>query len=190
MPEATKTRSRPYGTRKLNKRGETWEQTARRVREQYPTVDTLDWAEALKDYDLLGRIMRDVLRVGHTPVRRGHRPPPDFDEGMARLRQLRGEDYTVLEFDDSFRVLAGDRSRVALARRTGLSKTQLHRLITGEVAPTGDEMAAVAAAFGKSPFYFKEYRTAIVCALVARELERSPETSIGMIRNLGLEEMV
>lgn len=173
-------------SKRTNRLGETWDQTVARVHVQYPNTASLDWREALKDYDLMGRVMRDVLRVGNTPQRRGHRPLPDFDAGMALFRQLRGEDFTVLPFTEAFAALAATRSGRGLAHKTGITRTQVQRLLTG-VRPSLVELELIAEAFGKTPFFFQEYRNAHICALLAAELDRSPETSIGIVRGLGLE---
>lgn len=133
----------------------------------------------------MGRAIRETIRVDGTPTRRGARPLLDADDGMARFRQLFGEDYTTLDFAEAFRILAGARSLTALARRTGLSRSQVHRLLAGS-APTGREMEMVAQAFGKLPVYFVEYRIGLVCAAMAEHLARAPETSVGLVRQLGL----
>jgi transcriptional regulator with XRE-family HTH domain len=137
---------------------------------------------------------------------------------MERMRRLRGEDYTQLPFPEAFRALAAHRplcdacaqkhgyafaatagcdcgchtlrSYRHLAHRTGLGRSQLHRLMTGMIAPTSAEIEAIAAEFKKSPHYFQEYRVARLCALLAEELARNPERSVMIVRKLGLEEAI
>lgn len=179
------------GAPRTNKRGEVWDETVARVHTEFPSTRDLDWRQALKDPDILGRLLHDVLRTHslNRPLRRGHREVPwsNRREGLDLLRQLRGEDYSVLPFVEEFRFLAVNRSTRALANKVGLSRTQIQRFLTGAVAPNAYELEVIAAAFGKSPFYFREYRTAHVVALVAKELDKAPERTIGIVRHLGLE---
>lgn len=194
------------GARRVNKLGETFDQTVARVHAQYPsTNEHRDWwyerlagpawrarpdrvTDVDVDFQLLGAILHDVLNVDlileSGTVRRGSRPPLDYIEGMAKLRQLRGHDFTTRPFAAAFRELAGVRSIRHLARLTGLSSTTVSRLIHGEIAPTGEEMEKVAKGFLKHGSYFHEYRIAIVCALTARLLDDNPERSIAVVRKL------
>lgn len=186
MPPARSRRD----ARRTNKLGETWEQTVSRVHAQFPsTTEYRDWwYERLASMELLGSFLHDIINIDlileSGTVRRGSRPPLEYLEGMARLRQLRGEDFTIQPFNDAFRELAGKRSIRNIVRLTGLSKTTVHRLLSGVIAPTGEEMEKVAGGFFKKASYFKEYRTAIVCALTARLLDDEPERSIVMVRKL------
>lgn len=188
--------------RRVNKRGETWDQTVSRVHAQFPsTAEGRDWwYERLayvdpderpgldQDFAVMGALLHDIINVDlimrSGEVRRGSRPPLDYIEGMAQLRKLRGMDFTTLAFPEAFRLLGGGRSQRHLAVKTGLSKDQVHRLLNGAIAPSGDEMERIASSFDKNPTYFREYRTAIVCALTARLLEDEPERSVAIVRKL------
>lgn len=186
MPTARSRRD----ARRVNKIGETWEQTVSRVNNQFPsTMEYRDWwYERLGSMELLGSILHDIINIDlileSGTVRRGSRPPLEYIEGMAKLRQLRGEDFSTQPFMDAFRELVAQRSIRHVSRLTGLSKTTIHRLLQGEIAPSGEEMEKVAAGFFKKGSYFKEYRTAIVCALTARLLDDNPERSIAVVRRL------
>jgi hypothetical protein len=162
-----------------------WESRLADVEHAYPST-TEAWAPALHDYEMMGRIIRDILRVGSAPKRRGQRPLPDADAGMIELRRLWGEDYSTLPFADTFRLLGGARSRTHMARKTGLARSRVHRLWSGEIVASGGEMEQIARAFDKTPGYFLEYRVGVVCAAIAEHLRRAPEASIGPARDLGV----
>lgn len=171
-----------------------WEDRLEAVKAQFPSAADRYWADAVKDYDLMGGVLREVLRVGHTPKRRGQRPLLDQGEGMARLRQLWGDDYSTLAFPAAFAALAGSRSRsalVALIRaRTGveMSRTQVHRMLSGAIAPSGRDMEIIAAAFAKPATYFHEYRLALVLAAVVAYLDEAPEATASLVARLGARE--
>jgi transcriptional regulator with XRE-family HTH domain len=170
-----------------------WEQRLEAARERWPSCrPDFDWKSALQDDDLLGRILRDVLRVGYeAPTRRGQRSPLEPEVGMPRLKELRAQHdlasrpFTVKPFVAAFReLIAGRYSRTQLARKTGISRTQIQRLLTGELEPTPPEMELVAAAFGKEPTYFLEFRVALASEYVARRLMTDPELSMRVVRHL------
>lgn len=171
-----------------------WAATIADIRAQYPSVARRDWVAVTGSTETMGAIIRDVLSVGHSPVRRGHRPVPDFEDGTRRLREMQGEDITTLPFREAFVLLAGRRSRSHVASLTGIKRTRVHRLLTGirgggqlaEVEPTGAEMEAIAGAFGRRPLYFREYRAAVIAALVHETMLNNPEASAGIARRLGI----
>ncbi len=162
-----------------------WDERLDEVQRLYPTTADDSWFDALGDVETMGAILRDALRVGHTPKRRGSRPALDVDDGEERLRQLFGEDYTTLPFDQAFKALAGNRSVSVLSAKTGLSRSHIQRLMAGR-APKGSEMETVARAFNKPPVYFVEYRNGLLLAAVLAHLSSAPEASVGLVRRLGM----
>lgn len=160
-----------------------WDERLAEVQRLYPTTADGTWLEALGDVEIMGAILRDTLRVGHTPKRRGSRPALEAEDGEARLRQLFGEDYTVLPFASALKALAGNRSVSVLSTKTGLSRSHVQRLLAGRT-PTGLEMETVARAFSKPAVYFVEYRHGLLLAAVLRHLSRAPEASVGLVRRL------
>lgn len=161
-----------------------WAQRAHLVRRRFPSLERLNTAAALReDWDMFATVMRDILKVGQEPPGRSGPRPLDYEQGEYELRQMLGADFTILAFPEAFRILAGDRSRSHLARKTGLERTKVHRLLAGQ-EPTADEIEAVAAAFGKHPSYFAEWRVAFVAAVVAERLQGAPESSIGLYRRI------
>lgn len=175
-----------------------WSTIVERVHAHYPATADDGFearARARMDTDTIAAILKDVLRVGHSPVRRGQRVMPTPDEGMGRLRQMRGEDYATAPFPIAFRALARGRSFTVLARKTGIDRTRIQRLLTGtrtdaagkrpRIKPQPAEMETIAGAFGKSPSYFREWRTLRLARMVEEELASNPELSASLIHRLG-----
>lgn len=164
--------------------GTSWDERLAEVQRLYPTTADATWLDALADVEIMGAILRDALRVGHSPKRRGSRPALDTEDGEARLRQLFGDDYTALPFAEALKALAGHRSVTFLSVKTGLSRSHVQRLLAGRT-PTGAEMETVARAFSKPTVYFVEYRNGLLLWAVLRHLTRAPEASVGLVRRLG-----
>lgn len=156
------------------------------VKSQFPRTESFDWRKAFdKDLDLFARIMRDVLKVDQAvPGRPGPRPGLDYERGVKSLRQMMGQDYSTLDFASTFEFLVGDRSLSHTAAKTGLSRSQVHRLLRGEVDPDIYEIEQVAEAFGKHPSFFAEYRAAFVVAALSERLMSAPESTIGFYRRI------
>ncbi len=162
-----------------------WDQRLAEVAHTYPSCRD-SWVPALRDYELMGRMIRDLLRVSSSPGRRGQRPLPEVDAGMDELRRMWGDDYSTLPFPEAFSALTADRSLTPLVRKTGISRTKLQDLRRGKARPSGDDMEKIAAALKKTPAYFLEYRVGAVCAAIADHLRSAPEASIGAARSIGV----
>jgi len=173
-------RFRPEGKKLSN------EERTRLIKQTFPTVETLDWKRAFdEDIDLFGRMIRDILKIDQSvPGRPGPRPEPEHVRGMAHLRQLMGEDYTALPFEEAFVILSDQRSLTQLSRKVGLARSRVNRLRLGLVNPTVYDMAQIAEAFGKHPSFFAEYRAFYIVGALMDRLEGSPETSVGLYRKL------
>lgn len=151
----------------------------------FPSVERLDWKKAFDgDIELLGRLLRDILKLDSAiPGKPGPRVVMDFPEGIARLRQLMGEDFSVLAFAQAFDALAAPRSLRHLEYRTGIGRNRLNKLLRGHT-PTGPEMEQIAQAFGKHPSYFVEWRAGYVLAAIQRKLAEAPESTVGFYRRI------
>ena len=163
-----------------------WDRRAAMISAQFNSVDQLSWRKAFQtDIDLFGRLVKDILKLDQAqPGRPGPRPALDYEQGVARLRQYMGQDYSLDGFRDSLKHLANGRSIRSLARKTGLSKNHIHRLMTGEMQPDAYAMRQIADAFGKHPSYFLEWRSMwIACAIVDR-VTLNPEASIALYRKM------
>lgn len=161
------------------------------VRRQYPGVLEHDWHDILADDRIFGRVLTDICKIGWAPAqRRGTRAELDYATFIERLRALaamrRGE-FSTLPFHEAFALLADGRSVRHLATKTGMPRTSVHRLLSGEHDPAAEEMERVARAFDVSPMFFVEYRTAAVLATMAEHLLRSPEATVGLVHQLGLD---
>lgn len=178
-----------------------WPAIVERIHDRYPSTAARDYRSEVRgrmDTDTLASILRDVVRVGHSPVQRGQRPMPSAEVGLERLRTIRGEDFSVAPFAVAFAALAKWRSRATIARQTGLERTRVQRLLSGwrieadgtrtPRRPTIEEMEIIAAAYDKQPTYFAEYRTHVVAALVAAEMASNPELSATVLHRLGSRE--
>lgn len=165
-----------------------WTAILDRVEADYPITRAPQWARLLDNSDVMADIIRDLIVIDRQPARRGARPLPEYEEGRRRLQALFGEDFSIHPFDVAFSALSCGHSRTQIARRTGITRTRVHRLLAGEridlatgerwtVEPTLEEMTAIAAAYGRRPEHFREYRTRLITALVAHHLEAHPERS-------------
>jgi hypothetical protein len=146
--------------------------------------------DALSEAEVLGKVIGDIVREGIG--REGGDRRRNLDEtAEPLLRQLTGDDYATVPFPMAFKGLARTRegrplSRTALARKTTLSKTQVHRLLTGAITPSTTDMELVAATFGKHPAFFIEYRNWLIISYISQHLQCSPETSWLWVNKLRL----
>jgi DNA-binding phage protein len=157
-----------------------WDRRARLIVRQFGSVEQLAWRKAFRtDLDLYARTIKDILKLDQAPPGRpGPRPALDYDQGIARLSQYMGEDYSLEPFKYAFRSLAGQRSIRSLARKVDLSKTQVHRLLEGDLEPGSYEMSQIAKAFGKHPSFFVEWRAMWITNALVQRLIDNPEASI------------
>lgn len=157
-----------------------WDERVDLIERQFPSVEALDWRRAFdRDLDLFAWIMKDVLKVDAAePGRSGPKPSVDYRSGVRRFRQLMGDDYSMRPFHEAFSILAGDRSLSSLAAKTGVSRSQVRRLLRGEIEPSATEMELIAKGFSKSPGYFLEYRRGVVLAAIHERLTAVPEASV------------
>lgn len=162
-----------------------WDERVELIYEHFPKAKDADWNLVLGDLDTLGEVVRDILRLEQaTPGKSGPRPAPEIRGGMQSLRRMNGEDHTVLRFPEAFRMLGRDLSLTQLARKTGLDRNKVNRLLKGEHDPTPGELNQVARAFGKEPAFFLEFRSAFILAMLGARLELVPEATIGLYRKV------
>jgi len=169
-----------------------WTAILARVEEAHPLTRSPQWDRLLDNSDVMAAIIRDLIVIDRQPARRGARPLPEYEEGRRRLHALFGEDHSTHPFPEAFRALTRNQSRTQIARRTGITRTRVHRLLAGErlgdsaatVEPTLDELIAVATAYGREPEHFVEYRTRLITAIVAHHLDQHPERSSLLVQQL------
>lgn len=165
-----------------------WKERYALIKTHFPIVAQIDWRKAfIADDDLYGRVWRDILRVDQAnEVNAGQGPRPALDPQRARerLRQLMGNDYSHLPFDEAFSVLAGDRSIRNLARKIGMSVSATWNLKNGHKEPDLYDLELIAKSFGKEPSYFLEYRMAYIIGAMADQMMLAPEMTVDMYREL------
>jgi len=164
----------------------TWAERAELIKKQFPTRTKADWVRRFTDDpDMFSDLMRDLLKIDQqVPGKSGPRPGPEFEAGMDLIRKIRGEDYCTLKFSEALAILGHGMSLTALARKTKLSRSQVHRLLNAQMQPSAEEMEAVATAFKKEPSFFLEWRAAYIAGTLASKLEEAPEIGIGLYRKL------
>lgn len=162
-----------------------WTERVELIYQHFPKCRDADWNVVLSDLDSLGEVVRDILRLEQAePGKSGPRPAPQVGQGMKSIRQWTGQDHSVLPFHEAFAILAQGYSMSHLARKTTLSRSQVHRLLRAEAQPTPHELSSVAQAFGKEPSYFIEFRTAYIMAALGARLEQAPEATIAIFRKI------
>lgn len=161
-----------------------WDRRAAMILDQFSSVDKLRWRKAFEsDIDLFARLVKDILKLDQAqPGRPGPRPALDYKQGVARLRQYLGQDYAMDEFPVALKGLANGRSIRSVARKTGLSKNHIHRLLTGELAADAYAMSEIAAAFDKHPSFFLEWRAMWIANALVHHVVDHPEASIALYR--------
>jgi AraC-like DNA-binding protein len=157
-----------------------WDRRVALIQERFPSVLTLDWRRAFdEDLDLFADIMRDILKADAAePGRSGPKPSVGLREGLERFRHLVHEDFSMLTFTESFAVLVGDLSLTAVARKTGLSRAKVHRLLRGTESPSPYEMEQIAHGFKKAPGYFADYRIALILNAMQERFLMAPESTV------------
>jgi len=157
-----------------------WQERFKAIKKTFPTVETLDWNKVFRDDPaIMGRIVNDVLKIDQAePGRPGKRPALNIERAELKLRQIRGEDYTVLPFVSALELARADKSIRSLAHSSGLPKSTIHRLVEGKAHPTVEQIEAISKGLRKDPSYFMEYRVAFVVASMVELFSRSPESTV------------
>lgn len=161
------------------------------VRQQFPSVDNLNWENAFhNDLDLFARIMRDIIKLDQRePGKSGPRPNNmDYEKGLASFKQLIGEDFATAPFPEAFAFIAREYSLTQIARKVCLSRSRTHRLMQGKEEPSQSDMRLIAAAFNKHPSYFVEYRRTFIIEQLANKLLDAPEITISYYNKIAKAE--
>lgn len=165
-----------------------WDDTVQAITSERPHLTDDRWADtigaALHNEDILGGILRDMLKVDDAPAQRGLRVMPAHELAAARLADLRNGGATTQPFPLALAHLMSGRSQRQVAHKTGISRTVLQRFLHGTEKPTMDEMALIAKGFNKKPWYFHEYRIGLVTQAIADHLASNPEQSIPLAKRL------
>lgn len=162
-----------------------WNERLRLIEEHFPHVRDVDFNVVLRDERTFSRLLTDILKVDQIEAgRAGPRPPVEHERGMALWNEWTGADFSRDPFPVTFRRLAGKQSYTQIARRTGLSRPKVFRLMKGTEDPTVSDLRAIADAYGKRPGHFAEYRVAYILALFAAKVELDPDRSVRLYLRL------
>jgi transcriptional regulator with XRE-family HTH domain len=165
--------------------GVEWSEEARNVRENTGSLPEINWARSLRDMEVFGRMMQDILKVDLSPVGKpGPRASVSERDGAQRLQELWYGSYSLLPFPDALEELTGGHSYRRVAEKAGVNRNVVDRMRRGVLRPDAYTLAAIARAYGKAPNYFAEYRHMVVVALMLERMLRVPETSVTAYRRL------
>jgi len=160
-----------------------WSKRMEMINEHFPSTVHLEWTRAFNDVELFGRILRDILKVDQTPAgRSGPRPVLDRKTATERFRQFQRTDFSMMPFQETFEMLAGDRSIRALAVKIGIDRNMVQKLLAGTRDPDIDLIKLIAKSFKKDPSFFAEYRAAYVLGALEMRMMNSPETTIDLYK--------
>lgn len=133
--------------------------------------------------DAMHALLADFIKQVHaTPGRIGQRPMPREEQVdfRALLFGEEAEESMVVELPRLMR--SRGISERALASKIHMSRTQTQRLLQGDYKPDVNEMRYIAAAVGKPPVFFLEYRKAMALAAFASLLDVRPGFATSLYR--------
>jgi hypothetical protein len=150
-----------------------------------PRARDPDWNVVLRDNDVLGRLLKDILKVDQIePGRAGPRPNLDYERGMQTWKEITGQDFSELPFPQAFQALTKNQSFTTISRRISQGRTRTYELWNGLTSPTIDDMRIIAKAYGKKPAYFAEYRAEFILAHITARLIAETEMTIAIYTRL------
>lgn len=157
-----------------------WEKRMALIESQFPNARDRDWKAAFDEHlELFAWMMQDILKADQAaPGRDGPKPKLDMVKALPRFRQMMHDDYSMRPFLQSFADLCAGLSLSQVAAKTGLSRSQVNRLLKGEIDPTAWDMETIARGFRKQPGYFVEYRNGVVMAALHQRMLEIPESSV------------
>lgn len=162
-----------------------WDDRLKLIEHEFPGALKADFNVILRDNDVFARVLKDILKVDQIePGRAGPRPNLDYDRGMQTWREMTGQDFSERPFTEAFKLLTRNDSFAVVARKAHISKPRVHRLWHGLIPPTVEDLRYIAAAYGKKPAFFAEYRSEFIIAAVAARLSSETEMTIALYRKL------
>jgi len=155
-----------------------WEQKYKTIVSQYPEIIDISWSALLREEsDIFARLVGDVLKSSSKGSKPGKRPQLERSDAIQRLKRLSDEDFSELDFHQSFKHLSAGLSVRAIALKTDLGKSYIQRLLQAEVDPSFETMEKISKAFNKHPSFFLEYRIAKTLVVIDDLLKQSPDTA-------------
>lgn len=158
---------------------------------------SLGWdAEQVEAYlaanpEVMYRIFGDMYSIvkdeeakaeGHRRV--GRRPMRAADSIDEMLATVLPEQYATKPFPQALRELMGRQSQRTFSRKVPCHQTTLSRLLSGELSPDLETMECLARAAGAHPSWFAEWRAQAIATVIRSVLERDPQLSIRMFREV------
>ena len=141
------------------------------------------WSAYLQENPgILHHLLADIYQSVH-----GTERPPTLDDLWDLVSQPR---FSNLPFPDALKEALGHRTGRWLATHTGLSKSMIHRLLTGErnvvvvddVRGSMHSIEVISRALRIHPSYFAEWRRLWVMSLLDTAFDQRPELSAHLFR--------
>lgn len=164
----------------LNEDKAPWKNRVVKIRKNFPEVSNIDWGRVFReDPAILGKLINDIIKLDQVRTGKpGKRPSLAVKEASQKLRELRGEDYSVYPFAETLRVLASGLTAQQTATLLLISKSKLRDVYIGRSNLDLSLIERAAAAFDKHPSFFTEYRVSYLLAILDKKLMGYPESSI------------
>jgi transcriptional regulator with XRE-family HTH domain len=161
-----------------------WDKRYEKIKSIYPNIDVINWANIVEHDDIFVKMLGDVLKSERKVSTPGKRPGLSRSDGLEKLDKILDRDYSVMEFEKAFKALAGNRSVRSLNIKTGLSKSHIQRLLTGQDSPSVEAIEKIAYSFNKNPSYFLEYRIYTVLSAFNYLLIKNPEIATSWYKKM------
>lgn len=157
-----------------------WTERAVAIRQEFPLSTELNWHKIFtEDPAILGIIINDILKLDQSRSGKpGKRPSLEEDSTSDRLKKIQNIDHTEKSFPEALKDLCDGRSIRAISAKTGLDKSYVHRLLSGNAVPSAETMISIAESFDKDPSYFLEYRINCILSILENRLIAAPESSV------------
>ena len=157
-----------------------WDKRYQIIKKNYPNINDDTWISSFDNDDTFIKILGDVLKSERRVSTPGKRPGLSKSDGMERLNKILERDFSDLDFTRAFKALTVGKSVRSITAKTGLSKSHVQRLLSGEDNPSIESMEKIADGFKKHPSYFLEYRIYKILASVNYILVNNPETATNL----------
>jgi transcriptional regulator with XRE-family HTH domain len=165
-------------------RKKSWEKRYQLIQSSYPNINSIDWSSAVNDDEIFIKMLGDILKSERKVSTPGKRPSLNKSDGINRLNKILDRDYSSLEFDRAFKALTNGRSIRSIHAKTGISKSHVQRLLSGQDIPSIQTIEKIADGFNKHPSYFLEYRIFKVLESFNDLMIKNPETATSWYKKI------
>jgi hypothetical protein len=124
-----------------------WDKRYQIIKKNYPNMVDDAWVSSINTDDAFIKILGDVLKSERKVSTPGKRPGLSKSDGMERLNKLLERDFSDLDFTRAFKALTVGKSIRSITSKTGLSKSHIQRLLSGEDNPSIESMEKIANGF-------------------------------------------